>query len=105
MIKNMSAEGGSVRLWRSGNFKKDILLIDCEFSGFDIQKHEILQLAGVLLDKRTLKEKKYFSSYIRPGLWKNRDRWDCAFNRPSPIEDLGVYFSFIFRDKIGICSL
>ena len=34
------------------NFKKDILLIDTEFSGFDIDKHEILQLSAVLLDKK-----------------------------------------------------
>src|SRR5579863_4841719 len=57
------------------NFNKDILLIDTEFSGFDLQKHQLLQLAAVLLDKKTLKEKKYFNSYIRPdqALWKLRN--------------------------------
>jgi DNA polymerase III epsilon subunit-like protein len=57
------------------NFKRDILLIDTEFSGFDLQKNELLQIAAVLLDKKTLKEKKYFNSYIKPSkaLWKHRN--------------------------------
>ena len=65
------------------DFKKDILLIDTEFSGFDLQKHEILQLAAVLLDKKTLKEKKHFNSFVRPSpaLWKHRDRESMKVNR------------------------
>ncbi len=65
------------------DFRKDILLIDCEFSGFDINKHDLLQLAAVLLDKKTLKEKKVFSSYIRPSHWKHRDRESMAVNKIS----------------------
>ena len=65
------------------NFHKDILLIDTEFSGFDIGKHELLQLAGVLLDKKTLKEKKAFSSFVRPTRWPNRDRTCMAVNKIS----------------------
>ncbi len=63
------------------NFKRDILLIDTEFSGFDLQRHEILQLAAVLLDKKTLKEKKYFNSYVRPIRWQARDRKSMAVNK------------------------
>ncbi|HYV33447.1 MAG TPA: 3'-5' exonuclease, partial [Candidatus Limnocylindria bacterium] len=63
------------------NFKKDILLIDTEFSGFDLQKHEILQIAAVLLDKKTLKEKKVFSSFVRPAKWKTRDHASMAVNK------------------------
>ena len=65
------------------NFKKDILLIDAEFTGFDLRKHEIVQLAAVLLDKKTLKEKKFFSSYIRPTKWQHRDRASMAVNKIS----------------------
>ncbi len=65
------------------NFKKDILLIDCEFSGFDTQKHEILQLAAVLLDKKTLKEKKFFSSFIKPTHWDQNDKESMAVNKIS----------------------
>ena len=74
------------------NFKKDILLIDTEFAGFDIKKHDLLQLAAVLLDKKTLKEKKVFSSYIRPTHWKNRTApamkvnkitWDMVKDAPT----------------------
>lgn len=65
------------------NFKKDILLIDTEFSGFDVQKNEILQIAAVLLDKKTLKEKKSFNSFVRPtpSLWEHRDRESMKVNK------------------------
>ncbi len=65
------------------NFKKDILLIDTEFTGFDINKHELLQLAGVLLDKKTLKEKKHFNSFVKPtpSRWKFREKDAMEVNR------------------------
>ena len=75
------------------NFKRDILLIDTEFSGFDVpKKHDLLQIAAVLLDKKTLKEKKSFNVYIRPTKWKSRDpasmkvnkiTWDMVKGAPS----------------------
>ena len=55
------------------NFKRDLLLIDLETTGLDAQKHEIIQIAAILLDKKTLKEKEIFSSFISPLRWKNRD--------------------------------
>jgi len=64
------------------NFKRDILLIDTEFSGFDFpQKHDLLQIAAVLLDKKTLKEKKYFSTYVKPAKWKSRDPKSMKVNK------------------------
>ena len=64
------------------NFKRDILLIDTEFSGFDVpKKHDLLQIAAVLLDKKTLQEKKYFSSYAKPRHWKNRDSDSMKVNK------------------------
>jgi len=54
-------------------FTKDILLIDEEATGLDHTRHEIIQIAGVLLDKKTLKEKKHFVSYVRPKKWRTRD--------------------------------
>ena len=39
------------------NFYKDILLIDLETTGLDAGRHEIVQIAAVLLDKKTLKER------------------------------------------------
>ncbi|HVY67620.1 MAG TPA: 3'-5' exonuclease [Patescibacteria group bacterium] len=63
------------------NFKKDILLIDTEFSGLDPKRHDLLQLAAVLLDRKTLKEKSYFCSYVRPQHWAQRDRASMAVNR------------------------
>ncbi len=64
------------------NFHKDLLLIDTEFSGFDVpKKHDLLQIAAVLLDKKTLKEKKYFSTYVKPSKWKSRDLKSMAVNK------------------------
>jgi DNA polymerase III epsilon subunit-like protein len=64
------------------NFKRDILLIDTEFSGFDVpKKHDLLQIAAILLDKKTLKEKKFFNSYVKPAKWKSRDLASMKVNR------------------------
>jgi DNA polymerase-3 subunit epsilon len=66
------------------NFNKDILLIDTEFSGFNFpKKHDLLQIAAVLLDKITLKEKKSFNIYVRPSHWKTRDLESMAVNKIS----------------------
>ncbi len=63
------------------NFKKDLLLIDLETTGLDVDRHEIIQLAGVLLDKKTLQEKKSFCSYIKPAHWNRRDLESMEVNK------------------------
>lgn len=62
-------------------FHKDILIIDVEATGLDYQNNELIQLAGVLLDKKTLKEKKHFESLIKPVKWRNRDPEAMAVNK------------------------
>jgi DNA polymerase-3 subunit epsilon len=62
-------------------FKKDLLVLDIESTGLDFHKHEIIQMAAVLLDKKTLKEKKRFESYIKPRKWANRDPEAMAVNK------------------------
>lgn len=64
-------------------FNKDILIIDIESTGLDYNKNEIIQLAGVLLDRKTLKEKKRFESLIKPTNWKNHDPEAMAVNNIS----------------------
>lgn len=54
-------------------FNKDLLMLDIESTGIDVTKHEIIQIAGIVLDKKTLKEKKSFVSYVKPTNWKARD--------------------------------
>ncbi len=54
-------------------FNKDLLMLDIECTGIDVTKHEIIQIAGVVLDKKTLKEKQSFVSYVKPTNWKARD--------------------------------
>lgn len=63
------------------NFKRDILLIDEETTGLDPERHEIIQLAAVLLDRRTLEEKGTFSSYVSPRRWERRQTEAMAINR------------------------
>jgi DNA polymerase-3 subunit epsilon len=64
-------------------FKKDLLVLDIEATGLEADKHEIIQLAAILLDKKTLKEKKRFDSFIKPSNWKNRSREAMAVNQIS----------------------
>jgi DNA polymerase III epsilon subunit-like protein len=61
-------------------FKHDILLIDIEDTVLKYNTHDPIQLAAVLLDKKTLKEKKSFTSYIKPKHWKNWDPEAMAVN-------------------------
>lgn len=46
-------------------FIKDILFFEIQTTGSDADKDQIIQLAGVLLDKDNLLEKNNFNSYIR----------------------------------------
>ena len=82
------------------NFNKDILVIDTELTGLDPKKHEIIQLAAILLDKKTLKEKEVFNAYVRPSKWKQRDPesmkvngilWDQLKDAPSLKKVLGDF--------------
>jgi DNA polymerase-3 subunit epsilon len=63
------------------DFKKDLLLIDLEMTGLDVEKHEIIQISAVLLDRKTLKEKSFFNSYVKSTKWKNRDPEAMAVNK------------------------
>lgn len=49
-------------------FIKDILIIDIETTGPDIEKDNIIQLSAVVLDKDNLLEKNFFNSYVRVSL-------------------------------------
>ncbi len=64
-------------------FNKDLLIIDVEATGVDYQKHELIELAAVLIDKKTLKEKKFLSSFIKPKHWRRRDPEAMAVNNIS----------------------
>lgn len=62
------------------NFWKDLLLIDLETTGLDSSKHEIIQLAAVLLDKKTLKEKETFNNFVKPSSWDKRNPESMKIN-------------------------
>jgi DNA polymerase III epsilon subunit-like protein len=62
-------------------FNKDILIVDIEASGLDAERYELIQLAAIQLDKKTLKPKQEFASYIRPKKWKTRSRAAMAINK------------------------
>lgn len=63
------------------DFKKDILLIDLETTGLDASKQEIIQLGAILLDRKTLKEKESFSTYVKPSRWKGRNLESMDINK------------------------
>lgn len=65
------------------DFKKDLLLVDLEMTGLDASRNEIIQLAAVLLDRKTLAEKENFNSFIRPRRWASRDKESMAVNNIS----------------------
>lgn len=64
----------------AGDFKHDLLLIDLEMTGLDVNKHEIIQIAGVLLDRKSLKEKACFNTFVAPVRWHNRDKESMRVN-------------------------
>lgn len=57
------------------------MLIDLEMTGLDASKQEIIQLAAVLLDRKTLREKKSMETYVRPRAWKKRDLESMNVNK------------------------
>ncbi len=72
-------------------FNKDLLVLDVECTGLDYFKHELIQIAAIQLDKKTLKEKKRFETFIKPKRWKLREpeamkvnniTWDQLKNAP-----------------------
>jgi DNA polymerase III epsilon subunit-like protein len=62
-------------------FNKDLLILDVEATGADFSKYELIQIGAILLDKKSLKEKKSFESFIKPGNWKGRDPEAMAVNK------------------------
>lgn len=61
-------------------FNKDLLMLDIEATGINVTKHEIIQLAAVLLDKKTLKEKESFNMFVKPKRWAKREKEAMAVN-------------------------
>lgn len=62
-------------------FSKNILIVDLETTGLDVHRHEIIQIAAVLLDKKSLTELKHFNSFVKPRFWKRRDPEAMAVNK------------------------
>jgi len=49
------------------NFSKDILIVDFEVTGFNIDVDEPIQIGVIVLDKNTLEEKTSYASWIKPS--------------------------------------
>jgi DNA polymerase III epsilon subunit family exonuclease len=63
------------------NFRHDIVLIDLEATGLFANQHEIIQIGAIVLDKKTLKEKKSFSTFIKPKKWQKRNHESMQVNK------------------------
>lgn len=91
------------------DFKKDILLIDLETTGLDSSRQEIIQLAAVLLDKKTLKEKEVFNTFVKPSHWGKRDpesmkvngiAWDQVKGAPTLKKALADFHQLFGTDVV-----
>lgn len=52
-------------------FTRDLVVFDIESTGLNMACTEIIQIAGIRLNKNTLEEVSRFSSYIQPKHWDN----------------------------------
>lgn len=87
-------------------FARDILLIDFQTTGINIEKDFPLQLSAVLLDKDNLLEKNAFSSFIRhpfsqttndrivQTLGITKEEWMASPNLKTVIADFENKFSY-----------
>lgn len=50
---------------------KDILIFQCETTGNNPDTDQVIQLAGILLDKENLLEKKFFNSFVKTSFLDN----------------------------------
>lgn len=62
-------------------FNKDLLILDVEATGADFSKYELIQLGAILLDRKTLKEKKSFETFIKPKHWDIYEPEAMAVNK------------------------
>ncbi len=93
-------------------FKHDLLLIDIESTGVDITKHELIELGAILLDKKTLKEKKTFEAFIKPHKWSSRDPEAMAVNqitwdqlkKASSLKSVLTKFQQTFGTKVTLAN-
>ncbi len=94
------------------NFSKDLLIVDIEATGLQVAKHEIIQLAAILLDKKTLKEKAAFSTFVKPIHWNVRQKeamevnnitWDSLKYAP-PLSEVVLEFKTLFPSKNTIIA-
>lgn len=58
-------------------------MFDVEGTGLDFTRHEIIQIATLRLDKRTLEEVDRFATYVKPEHWELRDPNAMAVNKIS----------------------
>ncbi len=93
-------------------FPKDLLIIDIEASGSDPYVHVPLQIGAVLLDKKTLKEKKHFTSFIHQNVnfpvedWvqKNVPLDLSAITKAPSIEKVAKQFTRHFGFDVSIAA-
>jgi DNA polymerase III alpha subunit (gram-positive type) len=96
-------------------FPKDILIVDFEVTGFDFEKDESVQVGILLLDKKTLEEKKYFVSWIKPKqalnvelpgfIWANiKEQEIQEIRKASPEDVVAKQISNFLPDEYILCA-
>ena len=97
------------------SFARDILVVDFEVTGFDVEKDEPVQIGMLLLDKDTLETKWSYGSWIQPkqpvsleqaGLrWASLDQNDLEEIKKAP--DLATVAKKIVKllpEKYFLCA-
>jgi len=97
------------------SFSQDILVVDFEVTGFDIEKDEAVQVGMLLLDKDTLETKWSYGSWIRPeqpvsleqeGLrWASFDQSDVdEIEKASDLETVAKEVVKLLPERYFLCA-
>lgn len=97
------------------DFLKDIVMVDFEVTGFEIEKDEPVQIGILVLDKHSLKEKDRFVSWIRPVQEINPElpgfKWAALgekeigeINKAPSLEEVAKEAAKILPEKYTFCA-
>ncbi|MBU1039242.1 3'-5' exonuclease [Patescibacteria group bacterium] len=97
------------------NLLKDIIIVDFETTGFNLEKDEAVQIGFIVLDKNNLSEKASFVSWIKPQQpinpdmpgfkWATLSRNDLEeINKAPSLKEVAQQITKIIPDKYTLCA-
>lgn len=96
-------------------FQKDLVLVDFEATGFDIEQDEPVQVGVLVLDKESLAEKASYVSWIKPNMqltpdipglkWASIGQAEIAeINKARPLADIAKEIVAILPGRYTFCA-